>query len=107
MSDMAGKAAEGSGRAQRGLPRYNGATGARCEPHLWFMAGKAAEGSGRAQRGLPRYKEDQLPCDVDEAFTSSTASGRGRSLYVLNFLGTWTKSLRPQRNFTSDLASID
>jgi hypothetical protein len=72
MSDMAGKAAEGSGRAQRGLPRYNGATGARCEPHLWFMAGKAAEGSGRAQRGLPRYKEDQLPRDVDEVFTSST-----------------------------------
>ena len=71
MSDMAGKAAEGSGRAQRGLPRYNGATGARCEPHLWFMAGKAAEGSGRAQRGLPRYKEDQLPWDVGKAFTSA------------------------------------
>jgi hypothetical protein len=65
MSDMAGKAAEGSGRAQRGLPRYNGATG------MSDMAGKAAEGSGRAQRGLPRYKEDQLPWDVGKAFTSA------------------------------------
>jgi hypothetical protein len=47
---MAGKAAMGSGRAERERARYNGADGRR------DMAGKAAMGSGRAERERARYK---------------------------------------------------
>ena len=35
------------------------------------------------------------------------AGANESSFYVLNCLGTWAKPLRPQRNLTSDLVSID
>jgi hypothetical protein len=47
---MSGKAAMGSGRAERERARYNGAAGSR------DMSGKAAMGSGRAERERARYK---------------------------------------------------
>jgi hypothetical protein len=73
ISDMAGNAAMGSGRAERARARYNGADG------ISDMAGNAAMGSGRAERERARYNRANGMSDIEHVAIGNRAGRRQRS----------------------------